>query len=175
MRQEVLEELAQRIENLRKIAKPNDIETGMSGSFICFNYFIQSHTAMTKEEFDSCVYDDWLREHHDRVYNEINKCDLIYQQYSLKQYDSNLDAGSIPAISTIITLVPTGGNQCRVIDLPLFQCYFDGDVPVSTGSERYCGESVNAKDRQGLRVLGRRSVKLNAANDAFYGEVRLAA
>jgi hypothetical protein len=28
---------------------------------------------------------------------------------------------------------------------------------------------------QGLRVLGRRSTKRNAANDAFYGDVRLAA
>jgi len=73
MRTEVIEELTRRIDNLRSVAKPGDISTGMSGSFICFNYYVRSHTAMTKEEFDSCVYDEWLKEQHKRIYEEINK------------------------------------------------------------------------------------------------------
>ena len=73
MREEVLKELTTRIRDLHKAAKPGDIETGMSGSFIRFNFYIQSHTAMTKEEFDSCVYDDWLREQHNRIFNEVNQ------------------------------------------------------------------------------------------------------
>ena len=73
MRNEVLVELKKRINELRAVAKPNDIETGMSGSFVRFNYYLQSHTAMTDEEFDSCVYDDWLRKEHNRVCKEVNK------------------------------------------------------------------------------------------------------
>jgi hypothetical protein len=71
MRDVVIRELQSRIDELAKIAKPYEIETGMSGSFIRFNYYIQSHTAMTKEEFDDCVYDDWLRKQHDYLYDKI--------------------------------------------------------------------------------------------------------
>ena len=49
MRREVLIELQTRIDALEKVAKPNDIATGMSGSFIRFNVHIDSMTAMTKE------------------------------------------------------------------------------------------------------------------------------
>jgi hypothetical protein len=73
MRQEVLSALENRIEDLKKIAKPNDISTGMSGSFIRFNFSLQSHEVMTEEEFNECVYDDWLRQRHNQVYEEINK------------------------------------------------------------------------------------------------------
>lgn len=73
MRQIVQEELNKRIDDLRSLAKPGDIETGMSGSFIRFNYYLQSHTAMTEEEFKNCVYDDWLRERHREVLKEVNK------------------------------------------------------------------------------------------------------
>ena len=72
MRNEVLVELAERIKKFEQVAKPNDIGTGMSGSFNMFNYTIQSGTAMTQEEFDSGVYDDWLREEHIRVYTKVN-------------------------------------------------------------------------------------------------------
>ena len=72
MRQEVLNELENRIQTLKKTAKPNDIGTGMSGSFIRFNYSLQSHEVMTKEEFDNCVYDDWLKQKHQEVLNEVN-------------------------------------------------------------------------------------------------------
>ena len=72
MRDEVLIELNKRIQNLKKVASPGEIETGMSGSFLRFNYYIQSHTAMTADEFNSCVYDDWLREQHKRIYEEVN-------------------------------------------------------------------------------------------------------
>ena len=44
MRQEVLIELQKRIDELRKVAKPNDINTGMTGSFVRFNWFLQSDT-----------------------------------------------------------------------------------------------------------------------------------
>ena len=73
MRKEVLTELTNRIDALQKVAKPGEINTGMSGSFIRFNYYIQSHTAMTQEEFDSGVYDKWLKDQHSRVYKAINK------------------------------------------------------------------------------------------------------
>jgi len=73
MRQTVLEELNKRIEDLKKVAKPGDIATGMSGSFIRFNYHLQSHTAMTEDEFKNCTYDDWLREKHREVLKEVNK------------------------------------------------------------------------------------------------------
>jgi hypothetical protein len=73
MRQEVLIALENRIQDLKKIAKPKDVETGMSGSFIWFNFSIQSHEVMTKEEFDDCIYDDWLRQRHNEVFKEINK------------------------------------------------------------------------------------------------------
>ena len=72
MRNEVLIELNKRIQDLQKVAKPGEIDTGMSGSFVRFNYYIQSHTAMTEDEFSSCVYDDWLRKQHKRIYEEIN-------------------------------------------------------------------------------------------------------
>jgi len=72
MREEVLVELKKRIDALQTIAKPNDIETGMSGSFVRFNYYLQSHTAMTNEEFNSGIYDDWLQKEHKRVYEEVN-------------------------------------------------------------------------------------------------------
>ena len=72
MRDVVIAELEKRIDELKKVAKPNDIKTGMSGSFIRFNYYLQSHTAMTEEEFENCVYDDWLREQHDSLYKKVN-------------------------------------------------------------------------------------------------------
>lgn len=73
MRDEVINELLKRIELLRTVAKPNDIETGMSGSFIRFNHYLQSHTAMTQDEFNCSIYDDWLKEQFEKVYKEINK------------------------------------------------------------------------------------------------------
>ena len=73
MREEVIVELSKRIENLRKAATPGDMDTGMSGSFVRFNYYLQSHTAMTQQEFDDCVYDAWLQEQHEQVYEEVNK------------------------------------------------------------------------------------------------------
>ena len=72
MRREVLIELQTRIDALEKVAKPNDIATGMSGSFICFNMHIDSMTAMTKEEFDDCVYDNWLKIQHNKLYEKVN-------------------------------------------------------------------------------------------------------
>jgi hypothetical protein len=72
MRQVVIDELTERIKNFEKVAKPRDVGTGMTGSFNMFNYTIQSGTAMTQEEFDSCTYDDWLREEHIRVYKKVN-------------------------------------------------------------------------------------------------------
>lgn len=73
MREEVIVELSKRIENLREEATPGDISTGMSGSFVRFNYYLQSHTAMTKQEFDDGTYDTWLKEQHKQVYQEVNK------------------------------------------------------------------------------------------------------
>ena len=73
MREEVMVELSKRIENLRRAATPGDMSTGMSGSFVLFNYYLQSHTAMTQQEFDDCVYDRWLQEKHKQVYEEVNK------------------------------------------------------------------------------------------------------
>ena len=70
MRNEVIIELEKKIEDLRKVAKPNEIRTGMTGSFVCFTYYLQIHEVMTLEEFDDCVYDDWLREKHKEIYNE---------------------------------------------------------------------------------------------------------
>ena len=70
MRPEVITELEKRIEDLRKIARPNDIATGMTGSFFRFSYYLQIHEVMTPEEFDECVYDDWLKEKHVELYNE---------------------------------------------------------------------------------------------------------
>ena len=72
MRREVLAELQTRIDALEKVAKPNDIATGMSGSFIRFNMHIDSMTAMTKEEFDDCVYDNWLKIQHNKLYEKVN-------------------------------------------------------------------------------------------------------
>ena len=72
MRREVLIELQTRIDALEKVAKPNDITTGMSGSFIRFNVHIDSMTAMTKEEFDDCVYDNWLKIQHNKLYEKVN-------------------------------------------------------------------------------------------------------
>jgi hypothetical protein len=73
MRQEVLDELKKRIQYLETVAKPGEIGTGMSGSFVRFNMHLQSHTAMTKEEFADCVYDTWLMQEHKRVFNTVNK------------------------------------------------------------------------------------------------------
>lgn len=73
MRQEVLDALEKKIQELKKVAAPNQIETGMSGSFFRFNYYLQSHEVMTQEEFEECVYDDWLRERHAEIFEEINK------------------------------------------------------------------------------------------------------
>ena len=72
MRDVVLAELKKRIDELEKVAKPGDIETGMSGSFICFNYYLQSHTAMAEEEFKHCVYDDWLEKQHQSLFEKVN-------------------------------------------------------------------------------------------------------
>tara|TARA_B100000963_G_C22493382_1_gene610307 strand:- start:488 stop:712 length:225 start_codon:yes stop_codon:yes gene_type:complete len=72
MRQEVLTELKSRIHELEKVAKPNDIEQGMTGSFVRFNMYIDSMTAMTQEEFFDCVYDDWLECEHLKLYKKIN-------------------------------------------------------------------------------------------------------
>ena len=72
MRREVLTELQTRIDALEKVAKPNDVATGMSGSFIRFNMHIDSMTAMTKEEFDDCVYDNWLKNQHNKLYEKVN-------------------------------------------------------------------------------------------------------
>ena len=44
----------------------------MSGSFIRFNMHIDSMTAMTKEEFDDCVYDNWLKNQHNKLYEKVN-------------------------------------------------------------------------------------------------------
>ena len=73
MRNEVLTELKTRIDALEQIAKPMDIATGMSGSFLSFNMYIDSSTAMTEDEFSGCVYDDWLREQHEILYKKVNK------------------------------------------------------------------------------------------------------
>jgi len=72
MRLEVLTELKSRIRSLEKVAKPMDIDTGMSGSFVRFNMYIDSITAMTEEEFDDCVYDDWLMCEWNKLYKKIN-------------------------------------------------------------------------------------------------------
>ena len=72
MRSEVIEELTQRIEKLKLVATPNDIATGMSGSFARFNASIESATAMTTEEFKDGVYDDYLRVQHNNVLKLIN-------------------------------------------------------------------------------------------------------
>jgi len=72
MRLEVLTELKSRIRSLEKVAEPMDIDTGMSGSFVRFNMYIDSITAMTEEEFDDCVYDDWLMCEWNKLYKKIN-------------------------------------------------------------------------------------------------------
>jgi hypothetical protein len=72
MRSEVMELLEERILNLRKIAKPNEIKTGMSGSFVRFNLSILSHEVMTEEEFNNGTYDDWLKQRHAEMYEEVN-------------------------------------------------------------------------------------------------------
>ena len=72
MRREVLTELQTRIDALEKVAKPTDIATGMSGSFIRFNMPIDSMTAMTKEAFADCVYDNWLKNQHNKLYDKVN-------------------------------------------------------------------------------------------------------
>ena len=72
MRLEVLTELKSRIRELEKVAEPMDIDTGMSGSFVRFNMYIDSMTAMTEEEFDDCVYDDWLMCEWNKLYKKIN-------------------------------------------------------------------------------------------------------
>lgn len=72
LREEVITELTKRVLALEDIAKPNDIATGMSGSFFHFNYHIQSHTAMTDEEFHSCIYDDWIRDRHREIFEAVN-------------------------------------------------------------------------------------------------------
>ena len=72
MRPEVLTELKSRIRSLEKVAEPMDIDTGMSGSFVRFNMYIDSMTAMTEEEFDDCVYDDWLMCEWNKLYKKIN-------------------------------------------------------------------------------------------------------
>ena len=72
MRLEVLTELKSRIHELEKVAEPMDIDTGMSGSFVRFNMYIDSMTAMTEEEFDDCVYDDWLMCEWNKLYKKIN-------------------------------------------------------------------------------------------------------
>ena len=72
MRTEVLEELKIRIKQLEKNAKPDEVSTGMTGSFICFNRAIDSYTAMTEQEFDDCVYDDWLKLQHKIIFKKIN-------------------------------------------------------------------------------------------------------
>ena len=72
MRLEVLTELKSRIRELEKVAEPMDIDTGMSGSFVRFNMYIDSMTAMTEEEFDDCVYDDWLMCEWNKLYKRIN-------------------------------------------------------------------------------------------------------
>jgi hypothetical protein len=70
MRPEVIIELKKRIEDLRKVAKPNDIPTGMTGSFTRFIYYLEIDNCMTPEEFDDGVYDDWLREKQIELYNQ---------------------------------------------------------------------------------------------------------
>ena len=72
MRSEVMELLEERILNLKKIAKPNEIQTGMTGSFFRFNLSILSHEVMTTEEFNNGTYDEWLAQRHAEVYEEVN-------------------------------------------------------------------------------------------------------
>jgi hypothetical protein len=72
MRLDVIDELNRRIDKLRLLVKPNDIMTGMTGSFVLFNYAIDSYSAMTDEEWDDNVYDDYLKTIHMKIYKEVN-------------------------------------------------------------------------------------------------------
>lgn len=72
MRPEVIEELTKRINIVANGGTVGNVwHGGINGSLINFNMAIDSMTAMTKEEWDSCVYDEWIKTEHLRIWRKI--------------------------------------------------------------------------------------------------------
>lgn len=89
MNPEIINELNRRYEILIQNAKPGEISTGMSGSRIRFfmalapigypigreSWMDDEYTKpiMSKEDFDNCVYDEYMDTLHAKAYETINK------------------------------------------------------------------------------------------------------
>jgi len=73
MDQNVIKILEQRINELKKVATPDNIEQGMSGSFLWFQMYLETAKCMSEEEFYDEVYDDWLREKHDKLLEYVHR------------------------------------------------------------------------------------------------------
>jgi hypothetical protein len=75
MRKEVIDQLEEKIKELEETGKykPDDIETGMSGSFIRFIYFIGIHKFMTEKEWEDDSYIEYLRIRYLQIFKYINK------------------------------------------------------------------------------------------------------
>ena len=72
MREEILNELKKRINDFYYVAKPDTIEHGMTGSFVRFLYSLDFINLVTREEFFSNTYDDFLENEHLKLFEAIN-------------------------------------------------------------------------------------------------------
>lgn len=92
MRPEVLKELVRRCDILIKHSRPGEMSTGMSGSMVLFRSALcmigypfknppewmdeeYIKPIMTKEEFHSDIYDDFVNRLFEETYKKVNKGD----------------------------------------------------------------------------------------------------
>ena len=64
--------------------KPDDIATGMSGSFLRFKMSLNLHEFLTEDEFET--YDGYLYSRHGEIFAEVNNVPVEEVSFDINDY-----------------------------------------------------------------------------------------
>ena len=86
MKKEIIEVIENRISKID--FKPNDIKTGMSGSFLRFKMCLGLYEFFNDDDFET--YDSYLYSRHGQIYAQVNGIDESEVSFNHKDYNISI-------------------------------------------------------------------------------------